>query len=392
MIKYVEQTRIFKSDIQPEKTAKPDKVKKGEQTEELNSRRPAQPTQRNSAAPYPILKMGSESLVYADSIQCGDASFLLRSLPVDSIDLIVTSPPYYLQRGYNGAGMGAGHERSVDHYVDSLMDVFNEAVRVIKPTGSIVFNIGDKYQRGSLLLVPFRFALRASESEIVRLVNNITWVKTNPTPRQFNRRLVSSTEPFFHFVKSSEYYYDRDAFMAQERSVPKHKPTGRLGMKYRGLIDASALSDMEKEGAHKALDDVIEQVKSSAIHSFRMKIRGVHAEAFGGQEGGRKIQMEKLGFTIIRIKGKPMKKDVINSTVESIPGLKHDAVFPLSLIRELIRLLCPVGGVVVDPYIGSGTSAVAAKLEGRKYIGIDIDPSYCDLAIRRVRECEKTMC
>lgn len=334
----------------------------------------------------------SINLDLVDTIQCGDAAFLLRQLPDDSVDLVITSPPYYLQRGYNGAGMGIGHECSVDRYIDSLIEVFDEAVRTVKPTGSIVFNIGDKYQKRSLLLVPFRFAMRATENGKARLVNNITWVKTNPTPRQFDRRLVSSTEPFFHFAKSDAYYYDRDAYMEQECNTRKHKPTSKLGMKYRSLIDESGLSGDQKEKAHKALDDVVAQVKSGEVHSFRMKIRGIHAEAFGGQEGGRKLQMKKQGFTIIRINGKSMKKDVINSTVASIPGIKHEAIFPLSIIRELVRLLCPVGGIVVDPYIGSGTSAVAARLEGRRYIGMDIDPTYCDLAIKRITECAKQNC
>ena len=326
---------------------------------------------------------------FINSIQCGDALFLLKLLPEESVDLIITSPPYYLQRSYNEAGMGIGHERSVDRYIDSLIEVFNETVRVIKPTGNIVFNIGDKYQKRSLLLVPFRFALRATEKGKVRLVNNITWVKSNPTPRQFNRRLVSSTEPFFHFAKSDGYYYDRDAYMEREGNTRKHKPSSKLGMKYRSLINESSLSESEKEKAHSALDDVVAQVKAGKVHGFRMKIRGIHAEAFGGQEGGRKLQMEKQGFTIIRMNGKAMKKDVINTTVESIPGLKHEAVFPLSIIRELVRLLCPEDGLVVDPYVGSGTSAVAARLEGRRYIGMDIDPTYCSLAIKRVEECMK---
>ena len=338
------------------------------------------------------MKINGFSPALVNSIQCGDALFLLKLLPDESVDLIITSPPYYLQRNYNEAGLGIGHERSVDRYIDSLMEVFNETVRVVKPTGNIVFNIGDKYQKRSLLLVPFRFALRATENGKVRLVNNITWAKTNPTPRQFNRRLVSSTEPFFHFAKSDEYYYDRDAYMEHECTTRKHKPTGKLGMKYRSLIDESGLSVYEKEKAHKALDDIVAQVKAGAVHSFRMKIRGIHAEAFGGQEGGRKLQMEKQGFTIIRINGKAMKKDVINSTVESIPGLKHEAVFPLSIIREFVRLLCPKDGILLDPYIGSGTSAVAARLEGRRYIGMDIDPTYCELAIRRVEECTKQHC
>ena len=323
-----------------------------------------------------------------DTIQCGDSAFLLKQLPSNSVDFVVTSPPYYLQRNYNGVNIGVGHEKTVNAYIDSLLEVFDEVVRIVKDTGNIVYNIGDKYLNSSLLLVPYRFAISATTRFPVRLINDITWVKKNPTPRQFDRRLVSSTEPFFHFAKGEDYYYDRDSFYNTAETREQHKPSSRLGEKYRGLIQESDLSDELKSKANESLDNVIREVKQGKIQSFRMKIRGIHAEAFGGQEGGRKSQMEKNGFTIIRIHGREMKKDVINSTVESIPGNIHSAVFPLSIIRELIRLLCPKGGVVLDPYIGSGTSAVAAIEEDRHYIGVDLDPLYCDFAMNRVKQCQ----
>ncbi len=327
-------------------------------------------------------------MIPVDSILCGDSTFLLSQLPENSIDLVITSPPYFKQRDYNTAGMGIGNEQSLGNYIDSLMDVFDEAVRVIKPTGSIVYNLGDKYIDSSLLLVPFRFAIRASERNKIRLVNNITWTKSNPTPRQYDRRLVSSTEPFFHFVKSSGYYYDRNSFMAGHRKIVRHKPTSRLGSKYRELIDNSELKQEEKANAHVALDSVISEVKTGSIQSFRMKIRGVHAEAFGGQEGGRKSQMEKQGFTIIRLYGREMKKDVILCSVESIPGIQHCAVFPQQIIQEIIKLLCPADGIVLDPYIGSGTTAIAAICEGRHFLGMEIDPTYCEISNQRISECQ----
>ena len=148
-----------------------------------------------------------------DTIQCGDSAFLLKQLPDDSVDFVITSPPYYLQRDYNGSGNGIGHEKRVEAYVDSLLEVFSEIVRVVKKSGNIVYNVEDKYLNSSLLLVPYRFAIKATELYSVRLVNDITWVKKNPTPRQFCRRLVSSTEPFFHFSKEGNYYYDRDNFL-----------------------------------------------------------------------------------------------------------------------------------------------------------------------------------
>ena len=321
---------------------------------------------------------------FANTIQCGDSAFLLKQIPMASIDLLVTSPPYYRQRHYNEAGMTAGNEGSVDQYIDSLMEVLTEAVRVIKPTGSLVYNIGDKYLNSSLLLVPFRFAIEATEKNDVRLVNNITWVKSNPTPRQFDRRLVSSTEPFFHFVKTNDYYYDRNKFLEKKKVNNSHKPTDKLGQTYRDKIKKSDLSKQQKENANTALDEVIDEVHAGNIQGFRMKIRGVHAAAFGGQEGGRNIQMRRDGFTIIKIHGNSMKRDVIETPVESIPGLKHCAVFPQSIIQELIKLLCPPRGIVLDPYMGSGTTALAAMSEGRSFVGIDIDPDYCEIAKRRI--------
>ena len=318
---------------------------------------------------------------FLDTVQCGDCVTVLRQIPDSYVDTVITSPPYFQQRDYSGIGIG--NEAKVDSYIESLMDAFKEIVRITKPTGNIVFNIGDKYQKGNLLLVPYRFALSIIEQFPVNLVNNITWVKRNPTPRQFTRRLVSATEPFFHFVKTSSYYYDRDDFQREKQQSLhrfQHKPSPRLGEKYRKLIQSSSLNEKEKEVANKSLEEVVEEVKLGKLAGFRMKIRGIHAPAFGGQEGGRKTQMEKQGFTIIRINGKPLKRDIIESAVESGNGSGHSAVYPISIIRELIRLLCPPKGIVVDPYMGSGTTLMAAKEEGRSFIGIDINPHYCNYA------------
>ena len=71
-----------------------------------------------------------------NSVQCGDAAFVLKQLPDASADLVITSPPYFQQRTYNAASMGMGTEKSIEDYIDTLMDVFDEVVRVIKPTGN----------------------------------------------------------------------------------------------------------------------------------------------------------------------------------------------------------------------------------------------------------------
>ena len=313
---------------------------------------------------------------------CGDSDVELARLEPRTIDLVVTSPPYFQQREYGQEGLG--NEETVEQYLEGIISTFAKVVRVVKPTGNIVYNMGDKIIGGSLQLIPYQFALKVLADFNLRLVNDITWVKSNPTPHQFSRRLIASTEPFFHFALDRDYFYDRRAFQRADRKR-RSKPTKKLGAKYRELIDSSTLSQTEKEGAHRALDEVIDDVRKGKIHSFRMKIRGIHAPAYGGQEGGRKMRIERYGFTIIRISGEPMKRDVIENPVESLPGNDHPAVFPVNVIRELIRLLCPEGGMVLDPYLGSGSTMIAALLEGRSCIGIDISREYCIDAQERVR-------
>jgi len=323
-----------------------------------------------------------------DEIICGDSADLLKAIPANSVDLVITSPPYFQQREYDGGGVG--NEKKPDDYISAIMKIFRECVRVIKPTGSIVFNIGDKYEDSSLLLMPYRFAIAATEQCGVTLVNNVTWVKSNPTPRQFKRRLVSSTEPFFHFVKSQNYKYFIDEFL---KPIDKPKTNGNgngngtsenVGKKYFSLIEQSALTQKQKEMARNALEEVIEEVRNGEIQGFRMKIRGIHSEPFGGQEGGRKIQLDKNGFTIIRIYGNPLKKDVIATPVESLKNCPHPAIYPVKIVDEFIKLLTQKGDIVLDPFVGSGSTAVAAFQNERAYIGFDISEEYCLYAQKRL--------
>ncbi|HDN68064.1 hypothetical protein B6V00_00095 [ANME-1 cluster archaeon ex4572_4] len=323
----------------------------------------------------------------------GDSFELLKNIPKGAVDLVITSPPYYKQRDY---GLGIGNEDTPDEYIENLLKIFHECVKVVKDSGSIVFNLGDKYnEEGSLSLIPFRFAAEVTKRELVKLVNTITWIKTNPTPRQFKRRLVSSTEPFFHFAKSNKYYYNIDAFLTGNTRKERERGRGRkkrgntsVGRRYFELIEKSALSEQEKERAREELRKVIEEVKKGEIAEFRMKIRGIHAPAFGGQEGGRKTQIEKQGFTIIRIFGNDLKRDVIESSVETIKNCPHPAVYPEYIIQELVKLLTKEGDIVLDPFVGSGTTAVACKKLGRKFIGFEINPEYCEYARERLETAQ----
>ena len=319
---------------------------------------------------------------FADKIIHGDNLTSLKLIPENKINLIVTSPPYFRQRDYGG---GIGNETTIEKYLENLLKVFSECTRVLTEDGSIVFNLGDKYLDGSLQLIPYRFASEVLKSFPVKLINNITWTKLNPTPRQYQKRLVSSTEPFFHFVKNDGYYYNLKDFLNNNETKNKRSNGNNIGKKYFGLIENSNLTLDQKKRALCELQEVIEEVKSRKIESFRMKIRGIHSEPFGGQDGGRKYQLTKKGFTIIKIKGEPIKRDVIECAVETIKGCKHPAVYPLFIIKEIIKLLSRPGDVVLDPFVGSGTTAVAAKELDRRCVGIEINEEYCRYARERLK-------
>lgn len=128
------------------------------------------------------------------TISCGDNLDVLSNLPPNSVDLTITSPPYFQQREYSSSGQG--NENTISEYLDNIIATLREVIRVTKPTGNIVYNIGDKIIAGSLQLIPYQFALRTVHELGLRLVNDVTWIKQNPAPHQFTRRLTNSTEPF----------------------------------------------------------------------------------------------------------------------------------------------------------------------------------------------------
>ncbi len=316
-----------------------------------------------------------------DNVVTGDCLDVMNLIPNNKVNLIITSPPYFQQRDYGG---GIGNEKTIDLYLENLLAVFDQCNRVLTEDGSVVFNLGDKYLNSSLQLIPYRFALRVLETFQVKLVNDITWIKLNPTPRQYQKRLVNSTEPFFHFVKSDKYYYQLNEFKKNDSLKNKKNDGSNIGKKYYELIRTSSLTSEQKRAAIQELTDTIREVKEGKIESLRMKIQGIHSEPFGGQNGGRMYHLMRKGFTIIKIKGNGIKKDVMESAVETIKGSKHPAVYPLSIIRELIKLLSRPGDFVLDPFVGSGTTAIAAKELNRSYIGIDLNQEYCKYARERL--------
>lgn len=333
-----------------------------------------------------VHKESTISIPFLNQVVCGDSVDLLKQLPEECVDVMITSPPYFKQRDY---GSGMGSEGTVDSYIDNILSVFLLCVSATKQTGSLFVNMGDKYEDGSLLLVPYLFAKKAVEKTRVKLINVVTWVKPNPEPRQYKKRLVSSTEPIFHFVKSNDYHYYPEAFMThRDFARPGMKAGNSIGKRYFEMVEQSGLSSEQKELARKELAQVIQEVGRDEIASFRMKIKGIHSEAYGGHEGGRKGHLRTKGFTIIRMFDRSMKRDVIECPILAEKSLNHPAVYPGFLVQELVNLTTRQGDIVLDPFIGSGTTGVVAKRMNRNFIGFDINIGYCDLASARIKKTD----
>jgi DNA modification methylase len=131
-----------------------------------------------------------------------------RDIPLDdnTVDLVVTSPPYYQKRDY-GFDEQIGQETTVDEFVNELLEAMQEWKRVLKPHGSILLNIGDTYERRSLVGVPWKLAQAArNDGWLVR--NEIMWIKNGGMPEPAQNRLAQRHENIFHFTPSNEYYYD----------------------------------------------------------------------------------------------------------------------------------------------------------------------------------------
>lgn len=296
----------------------------------------------------------------------GDALELLRTLPSESVHTCVTSPPYYNLRDYGVEGQ-IGNEGSVEEYLQALVAVFREVRRVLHPNGTLWVNVGDSYATNSgsqpptntsnscghtakrvpqgykkkdLIGIPWQlaFALRADGWY---LRQDIIWQKPNCMPESVNDRCTRSHEYIFLLSKSAHYYFNAAAISEPVTSAKGNARTFRGGGAYTGgrSHDNSAQVERESHG-------------NSKNKTGRRNKRSVWSVSTNGFRGA------------------------------------HFATFPEKLIEPCILAGCPEGGVVLDPFVGSGTAGVVAKRMGRGFMGCEINPSYVEMAARRIAEVE----
>lgn len=306
----------------------------------------------------PSLTPSTASLI--DRVHCADALDFLRRLPSNFVNCIVTSPPYFGLRDYGIAGQ-IGLEDTPAAYVERLRVLFAEARRVLRDNGVLWLNLGDSYgssssgqnfdpayhasngggqgpagtfghvRKGSvrgmekqLLMIPARVAIALQDDGWI-LRSDVIWHKPNPMPESVRDRPTKAHEYVFVFAKSPRYWYDAEAIREPARDWG---PRDRSN--FRGGITDPLLKH----------------------HGFT---NGDWAE------DGRNAR-----------------------TVWTIPtqgnALAHFAMMPPELARRCILAGCPRGGLVLDPFMGAGTTAKVAISEQRHYIGSELNPEYVDIA------------
>lgn len=313
-----------------------------------------------------------------NDILVGDALQMLRTLPADSVDTVLTSPAYYRLRNYEIDGQ-LGMEPSVSEWVGHLLAVCDEIARVLKQSGSLWLNLGDSYSRHdhfgapakSLLLGPERLMVALSaRGWIVR--NKVVWAKPNPMPTSVRDRLNTTWEPLVLLVRSASYFFDLDAVREPHRSRRAPSTAAASGVKYGGGKRPSWAGPLA--GSNDGL------LKAHAVgrsgHVLGKNPGDVWTIATAGYHGAHFATFPPA--LVVR----PLMA-TCPERVCSVCGR------PWYRVAASLKPMCPckaasVPGVVLDPFMGSGTTAVVAERLGRDWLGIELKPEYAELAWGRI--------
>lgn len=334
----------------------------------------------------------------------GDAGVLLDCFPDNSIDCVITSPPYWNLREYAVSAQSdksaIGLEDTFDEYLKKVCNIFSKVKRVLKPTGSLWLNIGDKYYNKRLLGLPWRVAFGLQDQGWI-LRNEVIWNQSKGSI-SCKDRLRMNRESIFHFVKQHKYYYNWEDILVKPTKWASFKDgkvvsaTGVSGMKYRDQIQYSnSLTTQEKSEAIHALEETLEGIREGKLNDFRMTIRGQQRVLHGNSTklSGRAKELQENGFYILKSQTAGyMPTDIWNIVPEDEWRTDtHCAVFPIELLETPIKATCPKDGVLLDPFVGTGSTVVAGVKFGCRAIGIDLSLEYLALARERVFRTQKQL-
>lgn len=322
---------------------------------------------------------------------CGDALGVLRHLPTASIDFCMTSPPYWNKREYNNGGIGL--EPTVDAYLDGLLDICAQIKRVLKSTGSFWLNLGDSYLDKGLVGIPWRVALALMDQQGWILRNDVVWNKIKG-PDNSKDKLRNAHEYIFHFVQQSNgFYYNVDAIRSRPRESKIRNgtvvsATGVSGIKYKRQIElTTSLTEIEKQAAMTALNEILERLLRGEIADFRMVIRNQQRTTHSDSEklSGRAKELAQKGFYFLFYHPAGSKPGDVWEIIpeDTTRRGEHYAAYPEDLIKIPILATCPEDGIALDPFCGTGTTNFVASQLGRKSVGIDISAAYIEYAEMR---------
>jgi len=314
-------------------------------------------------------------------ILVGDAYETLRALPDESVDCIVTSPPYYKLRDYQHPRQ-LGLEEHVHLWVNELRGVLWQIRRVLVPTGSVWLNLGDRYSTGregapakSMLLGPERLALSLVEDGWL-LRNKIIWAKRNPMPSPVPDRLSCTWEVVYLLTKQRDYFFDLDAIRVPHQTKKKaasNKRSWSVPPNWR--LTPTAHTGLDALNAAGRVGHQLGKNPGDVWFLSTASYRGAHHAVFPVALAERPI-----------LAGSPERRCRRCRTPwrrETIRRLGHLA------IRGELKPSCsckasPEPGLVLDPFIGSGTTAVAAEKHGRSWLGVELNPTFARLAEERI--------
>ena len=348
-------------------------------------------------------------------LHVGDALARLRELPDESVQTCVTSPPYWGLRDYGVEGQ-LGLEDSSGEFVSKLVEVFAEVRRVLRPDGTCWVNLGDTYASAGLGGVgssstingenqvanskarammksrvgdakpkdkhgiPWRVAF-ALQDDGWWFRSDVVWHKPNPMPEAVRDRPTVSHEFIFLLSKSERYFYNAEE--ARERCIvgaahPRRsaKTTAAAAAAAARAFTRKRQADAEpRQGAYPAEEAAARLVVGRSAASKRM----------GREEGWRAKHNESFDEAVVNVVEFRNWRDVW--TIPTEPStLEHYAAFPTELAKRCIIAGSRVGDVVLDPFAGTGTTGVVALEVGRRFVGIELNPKYAEMADRRSRQ------
>ncbi len=331
-----------------------------------------------------------------DTIIFGDALVKLKKLPNESIDCCITSPPYWGLRDY-GESKQIGLESHFNEYIEKLCIIFDEVKRVLKKEGTCWVNLGDTYsgnkegktdakvsdylkdntkrlhkkaviQEKCLCQIPSRFSLAMTDRDWI-LRNEIIWYKPNAMPSSVNDRFTVDFEKIFLFSKNKRYYFEQQFEQYALASDVRYRQALRAGKSYNS-------KEPYKKNTPYAGKFDIENAESFCSPRARYK-RGTGSVASRGDDADGLV----VGGT--NPNGRNMR------SVWTIPTYPypeaHFATFPEKLIEPMVMAGCPREGVVLDPFMGAGTTAIVAKKLKRHFLGIELNRDYIKIAEKRIR-------